>query len=109
MAQVDNTLAFTNRKEVQVAGPYQTIKFVMLDFDKSWDRTMLVTGYANIRYAATDSGARLAVVFEGATGTMRTYRYRVAAGQEVFVVDQVIHIPASCQQEQAGNTVKCAK
>jgi len=92
-----------------MAGPYQVIKFVMLDFDKSWDRTMLVTGYANIRYTATQRGAGLAVVFEGATGTMRTYRYRIAAGQEVFVVDQVIHIPARCHKEEAGNTIKCGQ
>jgi hypothetical protein len=92
-----------------MAGPYQAIKFVMLDFDKSWDRTMLVTGYANIRYTATEKGGRLAVVLEGATGVMTTYRYLVAAGQEVFVVDQVIHIPARCQKEEAGNTIKCGK
>lgn len=88
-------------------GPYQAVKFVMLDFDEGWDRTMLVTGYANIRYTATRRGGRLAVVFEGATGTMRTYRYRIAAGQEVFVVDQVIHVPARCQKDEAGNTIQC--
>lgn len=35
-----------------MAGPYQAIKFVMLDFDKGWDRIMLVTGYVNIRRLA---------------------------------------------------------
>ena len=90
-----------------MAGPYQAIKFVMVDFDRNWDRTMLVTGYANIRYTATGRGGRLAVVFEGATGTMRTYRYRIGAGQEVFVVDQVIHVPARCERDEAGNTVRC--
>jgi hypothetical protein len=92
-----------------MAGPYQAIKFVMLDFDKNWDRTMLVTGYANIQYTATKKGGHLAVVFEGATGVMKTYHYLVAAGQEVFVVDQVIHIPAHCQREEAGNTIKCGR
>jgi NADPH-dependent ferric siderophore reductase len=90
-----------------MAGPYQAIKFVMLDFDQNWDRTMLVTRYANIRYTATRKGGQLAVVFEGATGTMRTYRYRVASGQEVFVVDQVVHIPARCRKEELSNTIKC--
>ncbi len=88
-------------------GPYQVIKFVMLDFDKAWDRTMLVTGYANIRYTATGRGGRLAVVFEGATGTMTTYRYQIAPGAEVFVVDQVIHIPGRCQKQEDGNTIRC--
>lgn len=91
-----------------MATPYQAIKFVMLDFDSGWDRVMLVTGYANIRYTATKKkGSRLAVVLEGATGVMRTYYYRVPEGQEVFVVDQVVHIPARCEKEKPGNTVKC--
>jgi NADPH-dependent ferric siderophore reductase len=92
-----------------MAGPYQAIKFVMLDFDAGWDRLMLVTAYANIRYTAIQRGGQLAVVFEGATGTMRTYRYRVPAGQEVFVVDQVIHVPGRCVKEEPGNTIKCGK
>jgi NADPH-dependent ferric siderophore reductase len=90
-----------------MANGFQAIKFVMVDFDDRWDRTMLVTGYANIRYTASRRGARIAVVFEGATGTMRTYRYQLAPGQEVFVVDQVIHIPARCQKEEPGNTITC--
>ena len=89
-----------------MAKGFQAIKFVMLDFDESWDRTMLVTGYANIRYTAK-KGSKLAVVFEGATGVMSTYRYQLAAGEEVFVVDQVVHIPARCLKEEPGNTIKC--
>lgn len=90
-----------------MAGGFQAIKFVMLDFDETWDRTMLVTGYANIRYTAGKRGSRLAVVFEGATGVMVTYRYQVAPGGEVFVVDQVVHIPARCLKQEPGNTIKC--
>jgi len=88
-------------------GPYQVIKFVMLDFDKAWDRTMLVTSYANIQYVATGKGGRLAVVFEGATGVMTTYHYVIAPGAEVYVVDQVIHIPGRCRKQEPGNTIKC--
>ena len=39
---------------------------------------------------------------------MRTYRYRLAAGQEVLVVDQVGHVPGRCYREEAGNTVRCS-
>lgn len=92
-----------------MAGPYQVLKFVMLDFDRNWDRTMLVTGYANIRYTATGRGGQLAVVFEGATGTMKTYFYRVPPKLEVFVVDQVVHIPAHCLRSVPGNTIRCRK
>ena len=87
---------------------FQAIKFVMVDFDEGWDRTMLVTGYANIRYTAGKKGGKLALVFEGATGVARTYRYQVGPGEEVFVVDQVIHVPARCQKEEPGNTIKCS-
>jgi len=89
-----------------MAGPYQAIKFVELDFDVNWDRTMMVAGYANIRYTATNRGGHLAVVFESVVGNMTTYYYEVAAGQEVFVVDQVIHIPAGCQKSDGGNNIK---
>jgi hypothetical protein len=90
-----------------MAKGFQAIKFVMLDFDESWERTMLVTNYANIRYTANKKGAKLGVVFEGATGTVSTYRYQLGSGEEVFVVDQVVHIPARCQKKEPGNTVTC--
>lgn len=90
-----------------MAKGFQVIKFVMLDFDEAWKRTMLVTNYANIQYAAIKYGAKLAVVFEGATGVMSTYHYQFEAGAEVFVVDQVVHIPAHCVKQEAGNTIKC--
>jgi hypothetical protein len=38
---------------------------------------------------------------------MTTYRYLIAAGAEVFVVDQVIHIPGRCLKQERGNTIKC--
>lgn len=90
-----------------MANGFQAIKFVLVDFDQNWDRTMLVTGYANIRYTALKKGATLAVVFEGATGVMTTYRFLLTAKEEVFVVDQVVHIPSRCQRQEPGNTVKC--
>jgi hypothetical protein len=92
-----------------MAQGFQVIKFVMLDFDENWKRTMLVTGYASIQYTATMAGAKLAVAFEGATGVMITYRYKLEAGEEVFVVDQVVHIPARCLNQEPGNTIKCGQ
>ena len=87
---------------------FQVIKFVMLAFDENWTRTMLVTSYANIQYAATTAGAKLAVVFEGATGVMTSYLFQLEAGEQVFVVDQVIHIPVRCLKQEPGNTITCA-
>jgi hypothetical protein len=86
---------------------FQVIKFVLLDFDANWDRLELVTSYANIRYTAIKKDAKLAVVFEGATGVMTTYHFLLDAKDEVFVVDQVVHIPSRCQSQAAGNTVSC--
>jgi hypothetical protein len=88
---------------------FQAIKFVMLDFDANWKRTMLVTSYANIQYTSTAAPARLAVAFEGATGVMTTYRYELQAGEDVFVVDQVVHVPARCTAQDAGNTIRCGQ
>ena len=91
-----------------MATGFQVLKFVMVDFQGGWDRHMMVTSYANIRYTATRSGRKLAVVVEGPTGTLSTYRYQLAAGEEVWVLDQVIHIPARCRRQDRGNTIKCA-
>lgn len=88
---------------------YQVIKFVMLQFDKNWKQTMLVTGYSNFQYTATGADAHLAVVFEGATGVMETNFFVVPAGESVYVLDQVVHIPAKCQSQVAGNAIKCGK
>ncbi len=90
-----------------MANGFQAIKFVLVDFDENWDRTMLVTGYANIQYTALKKGGKLAVVFESATGSMTTYRFQLAAKEVVFVVDQVVHVPSRCVRQERGNTVKC--
>lgn len=90
-----------------MAKGFQALKFVLLDFDENWDRIMPVTDYANIQYTATAKGAKLAAVFEGATGVEATYRYQLDAGDVVYVVDQVVHVPAHCLKQEAGNTIKC--
>ena len=90
-----------------MAKGFQVIKFVMIDFDESWDQNMLVTNYASTQYTAGKKGGKLSVLFEGASGTMRTYHYQIAPGEVVFVVDQVIHIPSHCLKEEPSNTIRC--
>jgi hypothetical protein len=100
------------RLSVAVGGmemTYQVIKFVMLQFDKNWKQTMMVTGYSNFQYTATGAAGHLAVVFEGATGVTETYSFLVPAGESVYVLDQVVHIPANCQTQKKGNEIKCGK
>ncbi|MGB6688407.1 MAG: hypothetical protein WBE76_11245 [Terracidiphilus sp.] len=86
---------------------YQVIKFVMLQFDENWKQLMQVTGYSNFQYTANAADARLTVVFEGATGVMETYFFRVPSGESVYVLDQVVHIPAKCQSQEDGRGIKC--
>jgi hypothetical protein len=88
---------------------FQAIKFVMLDFDPNWERMPYVTSYSFVHYEALKNGARLMVAFEGATGVMMTYMYQLAKGDEVYVLDQVIHIPARCIKQVPGNAIRCGR
>jgi hypothetical protein len=90
-----------------MANGFHAVKFIMVDFDGSWDRHTMVYSFPNIRYTATGGGGKLAVAVEGPTGTLSTYRYSLVAGEEVLVIDQVIHIPARCVDRDKGNTIKC--
>lgn len=85
---------------------FQAIKFVMLDFDEFWERSAPAAAYTNVRYTALKKGARLAVVFEDYRASMHTYRYELAAKAEVFVLDQVIHVPARFIRDEPENTIK---
>ena len=87
---------------------FQAIKFVMLDFDKSWDQLFMVYAYANVRYTATRDRSRLTVVFEGATGVMQTRLFLLPKGAEVNVLDQIVHVPARCAKGEPGNLIRCS-
>jgi hypothetical protein len=86
---------------------FQVLKFVQLDFDEPWKRTVLSTGYANVLYSAQRPGAKLAVVTESETGVFETVLFVLKAKDEVYVVDQVVHIPAKCVRRERGNAIQC--
>lgn len=88
-----------------MAGGFQVVKFVMVDCDKNWKRTLFAE--AVIEYAATTTGAALAVACESATGVFTTYRYTMTKDDVAYVHGQVIHIAARCQKQEPGNTIKC--
>ena len=92
-----------------MANGFQAIKFVMIDFDASWKRQYYVTDYSFVHYEALRNGAQLMVVFEGATGVMTTFFYQLAKGAEVYVLNQVIHIPARCIKQAPGNVIRCGR
>jgi hypothetical protein len=51
----------------------------------------------------------LVVVTEGEPGEYTTFWFRVKAGEDVWVVDNVVHIPAICLRSAAGDESKCQK
>jgi hypothetical protein len=88
-----------------MASGFQVLKFIMAEFDANWERTEMVTGYSNVEYKSKGGG--LAILVEGATGILRTYRYKIPSGEKVFVLDRMIHIPEHCTKEEPGNTIRC--
>jgi hypothetical protein len=90
-----------------VGNGFQAIKFVDIDFSATFDRLALVTGYAQVRYTATGAPSRLQVVMEAPTGTLTTFLFEVNRGEEVLVIDQVVHITAHCVKQEPGNTIRC--
>ena len=50
---------------------------------------------------------KLIVVVETATGIMTTYYFIVGKDLDVWVVDNVVHIPALCIKSVPGNAIKC--
>ena len=92
-----------------MAKGFQVIKFVMLDFDENWERTIPVSSYASILYTVRFAPrAKLAVALEAA-GVVTTYRFELDALEEVLVVDQVVHVPARCTNQEPGNTIRCSQ
>ena len=90
-----------------MAKGFHAIRFKMVDFDGNWTRQTMVYAFSNVRYMAGANGAKLAVVVEAESGTLNTYRYQLAANEEVLIMDQVIHIPARCEDRDPGNSIKC--
>lgn len=85
----------------------QVLRFVLADFDANWSRSIAAEGF--IVYTANANKAQLAVVRESRSGSLITYRYLVASGEAVWVVNDVIHAPERCIRQERGNTIKCGK
>ena len=83
---------------------HQSLKFVMADFVYGWRRRL--RDYGVVEYLAIGNEGKLKVVTEGATGVMKTYFYSVPRREMVYVVNEVIHIPARAFEQQNGNTIE---
>lgn len=84
-------------------GNHTVLVYVKLLFEGKWQRS---SGTQAIIYLA-EGAERLFVVTEGETGVKTTYSFVVNQGHEVWVLDDVVHIPAICINSAPGDTTKC--
>jgi hypothetical protein len=88
-----------------VATEFQVIKFVYADFKGLWKQKLLAD--AVMSYQVLRQSSLLSVVFEATGGTLTTYLFKIPAEQTVFVIGNMIHIPARCPKQIKGNAIKC--
>lgn len=89
-----------------VTGSHSSLVFSRLQFlGQDWTR---FSGVSEIMYTP-NTDQELVVVTEGEAGEYTTFWFRVKAGEDVWVVDNVVHIPAICLRSAAGDESKCQK
>jgi len=84
-------------------GSHTVLVFVKLQFQKKWTR---FSGTQMIAYTAAEPG-QLVAVAEGETGVKTTYFFNLEAGHEVWVIENVVHIPAICIKSAPGDEARC--
>jgi hypothetical protein len=89
-----------------VTGSHSTLVFTRLQFlGQDWTR---YSGVSEIIYTP-NSDQELVVVTEGETGVHTTFWFRVSARDDVWVVNNVVHIPAICLRSAEGDQSKCQR
>jgi hypothetical protein len=89
-----------------VIGSHSALVFTRLQFlGQDWTR---YSGVSEIIYTP-NTDQELVVVTEGEAGVYTTFWFRVKAGDDVWVINKVIHIPAICLRSAAGDESKCQK
>ena len=83
-------------------GPQTVLVFKHIQFLGSWTRW---SGVNLIGYTPNRS-AQLLVVAEDATGAKTTYWFKVT-NEDVWVIEDVVHIPAICFRSAPGDRTKC--
>ncbi len=68
-----------------------------------WSR---FSGAQQIAYNVEKTG-QLMVVTEDENAAKTTYWFRLERGHEVWVVEDVVHIPAICIKSAPGDQIKC--
>lgn len=89
-----------------VTGSHSALVFTRLQFlGQDWTR---YSGVSEIIYTP-NSDQELVVVTEGETGVSTTFWFRVSARDDVWVVNNVVHIPAICLRSAEGDQSKCQR
>ena len=84
-------------------GSHTVLVFVKLQFLGVWTRwsgTQMI-GYTSGR------GAQLMVVTEDQDATKTTYWFKLNPEHDVWVEENVVHIPAICVKSARGDETKC--
>ena len=89
-----------------VTGSHSALVFKRLQFPgQDWTR---YSGVSEIMYSP-NTDQDLVVVTESETGAYTTFWFRVKAGNDVWVINDVVHIPAICLRSASGDESKCQR
>jgi hypothetical protein len=85
-------------------GSHTVLVFVKLQFLQQWSR---FSGAEGITYTVTGKASELLVVTEDENAVKTTYWFILNEGHEVWVIDDVAHIPALCVKSAKGDQARC--
>jgi len=74
-----------------------------MQFLGQWSRYALTLG---VGYQAAKAG-QLLVVTEDENAAKTTYWFQLKQGHEVWVIEDVVHIPALCIKSAPGDQARC--
>jgi hypothetical protein len=84
-------------------GSHTVLVFVKMQFLGQWSR---FSGTQQIAYDVQKVG-QLMVVTEDENAAKTTYWFKLDRGHEVWVVEDVVHIPAICIKSAPGDQIRC--
>jgi hypothetical protein len=85
-------------------GSHTVLVYVKLQFQEKWSR---FNGAEGITYSVVDKSGVLLVVTEDENSAKTTYEFILQEGHEVWVIGDVVHIPAICIKSAKGDEAKC--
>ena len=75
-------------------GAHTVLVFVKMQFQGQWSRFSLM---------------QQMVVTEDENAAKTTYWFKLATGHEVWVLEDVVHIPAICIRSVPGDQIRCGR